>query len=222
MGMPILLFPTAGGDAEEIERFLVIDTVAHLLEAGRIKVYSCDSIAGRTMLVNEGTPQYRMRVLNQFQEYVRREVVPAIRADCQSEDIGIAVAGSSIGAFNALAMICRYPDVFTRALCMSGTYDLTRFLKGDMTGDFYYASPVHHLPDLGGAHLEQLRSRFILLASGEGKAEDIGESWRVADILGRKGVPNRVDSWGPQWDHDWPLWRNMLYRYLDEFTTPDA
>ncbi|MGH9388656.1 MAG: esterase family protein, partial [Vicinamibacteria bacterium] len=49
VGTPVLLFPTAGGDAEEIERFQVIDVLAPLLEAGRIKVYSCDSIAGRTM-----------------------------------------------------------------------------------------------------------------------------------------------------------------------------
>ena len=56
----------------------------------------------------------------------------------------------------------------------------------------------------------------MILASGEGKAENIGESWRVADLLGRKGVPNRVDSWGAGWDHDWPLWRNMLHVYMDE------
>jgi len=38
----------------------------------------------------------------------------------------------------------------------------------------------------------------------------------MADILGAKGVPNRVDVWGPEWDHDWPTWRAMLPVYLDE------
>ena len=33
-GTPVLLFPTAGGDAEEIERFHLVDAVAELLEAG--------------------------------------------------------------------------------------------------------------------------------------------------------------------------------------------
>ena len=59
---PSLMFPTAGGDAEEIERFLVIDTVADYLTDGRLKVYSCDSVAGRAMLGQEGTPEHRMRV----------------------------------------------------------------------------------------------------------------------------------------------------------------
>ena len=35
-------------------------------------------------------------------------------------------------------------------------------------------------------------------------------------VLVRKGVPNRVDSWGTDWKHDWPTWRRMLPQYLDE------
>lgn len=218
-GTPLLLFPTAGGDAEEIERFQVVSALAEYLEAGRIKIYSCDSVAGQVMLKEEGSPAHRMWIMNQFQEFVRRELVPFIRMDCQTEDIEIVTAGSSIGAFQALASVCRYPDVFSGALCMSGTYDLLRFLKGQATDDFWYASPLHWLPNFDDErHLDALRRRFIILASGEGRAEDIGESWRVADVLGARGVPNRVDSWGTEWDHDWPTWRNMLHRYVPELT----
>jgi esterase/lipase superfamily enzyme len=220
IGTPVLLFPTAGGDAEEIERFLVIDTLAEYMEAGRIKIYSCDSVAGRVMLGKEGTPEHQMRVMNRFQNFVYHELVPAIREDCHTEDIGIIAAGASIGAFNALAVLCRYPDVFTHALCMSGTYDLQRFLEAGPTEDFYFSSPLHYLPDLEGPALEALRMRYVLLASGRGKAEDITESWRVAALLGRKGVPNRLDDWGEDWPHDWPTWRNMLHRYLDELVPP--
>ena len=58
--------------------------------------------------------------------------------------------------------------------------------------------------------------RGVVLASGEGANEDIGESWAVAHELGSKGIPNRVDPWGEHWEHDWPLWRAMLPQYLDE------
>lgn len=218
VGVPVLLFATAGGDAEEIERFQVIHTLDGPLAAGAIKVYSCDSVAGRAMLTEEGSPQHRMWMLDQFQEYIRYEVVPAIRADCNDPEIEVVVAGSSIGAFNALAAICRYPDVFRAALCMSGTYDLLRFLKAPPTEHFLRASPIHYLTSGAVPDLDRLRQRFVLLASGEGEAEDIGESWRAAAALGALGIPNRVDSWGPDWDHDWPLWRNMLVRYVDELT----
>lgn len=225
VGAPLLLFATAGGDAEEIERFLVIDTLAPHLEAGRVKIYSCDSLAGRAMLTQEGSPEHRMRVMNRFQEFIYREVVPAIRADCQDPEIGVMAAGSSIGAFYALAMVCRYPDVFTHALCMSGTYDLMRFLKArpdQTTEDLFLSSPLHFLPGLVGKPLELLRSRFVLIASGRGTAEDIDESFRVAELLKRKEVPYRMDDWGEEWHHDWPTWRNMLHRYVDELTRPSG
>ena len=106
-GTPVLLFPTAGGDAEEIERFHLVDAVGELLEAGRVKVYSCDSVTGRVLLAQEGDAGRRTYLLNQFHEYVRCEVVPAIRADCESPDIEIITSGASIGAFNALAVLCR-------------------------------------------------------------------------------------------------------------------
>jgi esterase/lipase superfamily enzyme len=213
-GVPVLLFPTAGGDAEEIERFHVIDALADLIGAGRIKVYSCDSVAGQLLIRGEGSVAHRCWMQNQFHDFVRRELVPAIRNDCRSSDIEVVATGASIGAFHAVAMVCRYPDVFRLAIGMSGTYDLTRFLHGHPTADMHFASPIHFLPGLNGDHVDAIRRRFVLLASGEGRAENLGESWSMAHVLGSKSIPNRVDSWGPEWHHDWPTWRRMLPHYL--------
>ena len=221
-GTPVLLFPTAGGDAEEIERFHIVNTLSDYLAEGRVKIYSCDSVAGRVMLAGEGSPQHQMWMADRFQEFVGEELVPLIRQDCRRPDIEVVAGGASIGAFNALAVLCRYPRVFRLALCLSGTYDLERFLKAPMTRDFFASSPVHYVAQLEGDRLETLRSRFVLLASGEGRAEDIGESWRVARELGARGIPNRVDSWGPDWHHDWPTWRKMLHTYVAELIPRDG
>jgi esterase/lipase superfamily enzyme len=215
-GTPVLAFPTAGGDAEEVERNHLVAACAGLIESGRIKLYSCDSVAGRAMVSKVGPPAYRMWLLNQFHDCVRNEVVPAIHADLGDHTPRIVTAGASIGAFNALALLCRYPDVFDAAVGMSGTYRLERFFDHEFTGDLYFSSPIHFLPDLEGPQLDTLRERFAILASGEGAWEDVGESWMAADVLGRKGVPNRVDPWGTEWDHEWPTWRRMLPQYLDE------
>ncbi|MEJ7598530.1 MAG: alpha/beta hydrolase-fold protein [Kofleriaceae bacterium] len=129
-------------------------------------------------------------------------------------------AGASIGAFHSVAMVCRWPDVFARACAMSGTYDLRRFFDAtEFTDEFWVSSPLHFVPTLAGVHLEKLRERFILLVSGEGRAEDIGESWALANVLGKQGIPNRVDSWGKDWHHDWPTWRQMLPQILTEWTS---
>jgi esterase/lipase superfamily enzyme len=215
-GTPVLLFPTAGGDAEEIERFHLIGAVMPLIEAGRIKIYSTDSIAGKAWISKQHSAEYCSLLQNRFDAMVYHEIVPAIRMDCESPEIEVVACGASIGAFNAVASICRHPDVFKLAIAMSGTYDLSKYLEGRFNQDFYFASPLHFLPGLEGPLLDKLRQRFIVLPSGEGDYEDIGESWRMASVLGARGIPNRVDPWGPQWRHDWNTWRAMLPKYLAE------
>ena len=218
----MLLFPTAGGDAEEIERFHMIDVArSRCSTAGAIKVYSCDSVAGQALARPRGLRRATRcgsrtsSTSTSATRSCRRSARTARRAD-----IEIWTAGASIGAFHAVAVVCRFPDVFTRALCMSGTYDLRALLRRHARVHRRLLRRRRRCTSCRrstGAHLDALRTRFILLASGEGRAEDIGESWRMAHVLGSKGIPNRVDSWGAEWHHDWPTWREMLPKYLDEW-----
>jgi esterase/lipase superfamily enzyme len=217
-GTPVLVLPSAGGDALEIERNGLIDACGQLLAAGRIKLYSVDSVAGQAMMLKSGSPQHRTWLLNQFHECVRREVVPAIHADLGAQTLDVIAAGASIGAFNAVALLCRYPDVFGAAIGMSGSYRIERFYDPPWSEDLYFCAPLQFLPNLEGPQLDRLRQRFAILASGEGAWEDISESWQMAAALGVKGIPNRVDNWGPDWEHDWNTWHHMLPKYLDELT----
>ena len=133
---------------------------------------------------------YCSRVQNLFDAYIYEEVVPLIRRDCESADIEIIVAGASIGAFNAVASLCRHPDVFKLAIAMSGTFDLSKYLHGQSNQDFYFSSPLHYLPGLpeGHAQLMKLRTRRVLIPTGEGDYEDPAESWRLANTLGAQKV----------------------------------
>jgi esterase/lipase superfamily enzyme len=217
-GRPVLVFPSAGGDAEEIERNGLVDACGQLLAEGRIKLYSVDSVAGQAMASKAGSPEHRTWLLNQFHECIRREVVPAIHADLSDQAVDVIASGASIGAFNAVAVLCRYPDVFSAAIGMSGTYRIERFYDQTSNQDLYFSAPLQFLPGLDGPQLDLLRQRYVVLASGEGAWEDIGESWQMASALGAKGIPNRVDNWGPQWPHQWPTWHRMLPQYLGELT----
>ncbi len=217
VGTPVLFFPTAAADAEECERFKMVEVLAPMLAEERIKLYSVDSVAGKVWLTESNSTPTAARAQNLYDAFVYHELVPSIRSDCRSEDIEIIATGPSIGAFNALAATCRHPDVFRAAICMSGTYDLAKFLEGPMTQDYHEISPLHFLPSLPeGAHLEALRQRFLLITHGEGRWEEPAQSWRIANALGERGIPNRVDAWGEDYDHDWPTWREMLPRYLEE------
>ena len=69
-GTPVLVLPTADGDAEEIERNGLVGACWPLIEEGRVTVCSCDSVAGRALLRQEGSPQHRMWLLDEFHQCV--------------------------------------------------------------------------------------------------------------------------------------------------------
>jgi esterase/lipase superfamily enzyme len=223
-GTPVLLFPTAGGDAEEIERFHLVTVLSDFLTAGLIKIYSVDSLAGRAWLTEDNTSGPATRVQNQYDAALFHEVLPAIRKDCGDPEVEIITSGASLGAYNALAFLCRHPEVCKAAICMSGTYGLEKFLEGPVTQAYHDCSPLHFVPDLeeDGAQLKKLRERFVLLTHGEGRAESPEEDWQVANALGARDIPNRVDSWGPDYPHDWVTWREMLPKYLAELVGDPA
>ncbi len=216
MGTPLLLFPTAGGDAEEPERFHLIEAVGEFIEDLRLKVYCVDSVAGQAWLKECDTLEDAARAQNAFDACLYREVAPAIHRDCDGDGGLIWTAGASIGAFNALALTCRHPDQFGTAICMSGTYNMDKFLPGAISREYYDSSPIDFVPNLEGEHLELLKQRFILLAHGQGDYEEPEQSWKVERVLGPKGIPNRVDAWGEEWRHDWVTWRKMLPQFLGE------
>jgi esterase/lipase superfamily enzyme len=217
-GRPLLIFPTAAGDAEECERFHLIAAIGSFVREGKVRAYSMDSVAGQSW-ADKGTnlPQ-AASMQDRFDACLIHEIVPAVRTDCGDGQAEIAVTGASIGAFNALAALGRHPDVFSEAICMSGSYDLPKLLKktGRETDEYLRSSPLHFLPKCSGEALELLRKRFVLLAHGNGPYESPEECWRVAAVLGKLGVPNRVDEWGKDYRHDWTTWREMLPRYLGE------
>jgi esterase/lipase superfamily enzyme len=140
--MPVLVFPSAGGDAGEIERHGLVNACGPLLAEGRIKLYSVYSVAGQAMVTKGNSPEHCMWLLNQFHECVRREVVPAIHADLGGRAIDV-IAG-------AVAVLCRYPDVFSAAIGMSGSYRIERFYDGAWSQDLYHSAPMQFLPGLEG------------------------------------------------------------------------
>ena len=196
-GQPVLVFPSAGGDAEEIERYGLVNACGPLLAEGAIKLYSVDSVAGQAMVPNAGSPEHRMWLLNQFHECIRREVVPAIHADLGGQALDVIASGASIGAFNAVAVLCRYPDVFSAAIGMSGTYRIERFYDHAWSQDLYFSAPLQFLPGLDGPQLDLLRAA---VRRARGRRGRVGGHRRVlADGVGprREGDPQPGGQLGP-------------------------
>jgi len=210
-GTPVLLFPSAGGDCEEVERFQLVGALADLIERGRIKVFSVDGIAARAWLRGTLSPEQCARTQREYDAYIDSEVVPLIRRDCHSDVIEIVAAGPAIGGCSALSALVRLPSVFRVAIALSGIFDLSKYVVSGLTPALASVLPLHSLPALAN---DTLRHRFALLATGEGAYEQPAESERMSAALGAARVNHNLEKWGRDYAHTWNTWREILPPYV--------
>jgi esterase/lipase superfamily enzyme len=217
-GHPLLLFPTAAADFLENERFELIGAVAPAIAAGRVRVFSINSINNQAWMDSNLPVQEQARRQNLYARYVEDEVVPYIRSVCQTADIRTATAGASFGAFHAANMLFRRPDLFDGVIAMSGFYDLgPDYLRGYGDDNAYFNNPASYLPNLEGHNLRLLQTACkILILTGQGAYEAPDASRSLSHLLNSKGIPHQLDLWGHDVSHDWPWWRKMLPYAIDK------
>jgi len=210
-GPVILLLPTAAADYLEYERFLMIDTLEKHINAGKIKVYSINSINNESWLNNKIDGRSKVVRQNQFNEYVYKEVVPFIKQR-SSLETPIYTCGASFGALHAANLFFKNPWAIRGCISMSGLYDLGKYTKGYWDDDCYWNSPMHYLKDLNvDDHLNAIKSsEHIHFLTGSGDYEAPEGSRYISGLLSHKGIPHNLDVWGYDIHHDWPTWRAML------------
>jgi esterase/lipase superfamily enzyme len=216
-GRPLLLFPTAAADFLENERFFLVKSIEPAIMAGRVRVFSIDSI-NKHAWVNDAIPvAEQARRQNLYVRYIEDEVVPYIRRVVGREDARIATTGASFGAFHAANVLFRRPDLFDAVIAMSGFYDLgVDYLKGYGDDNTYFNNPFSYLPDLQGPFLELLRTSCqIHILTGQGQHEAPHASRLLSAVLDQKQIPHVLDVWGFDVSHDWPWWRKMLPYSID-------
>jgi esterase/lipase superfamily enzyme len=214
-GMPVLFFPTAAADYLEYERFRLIDSIAHLVEAKLINIFSIDSINKDAWLNEEVAPARRAELQVAYDRYVAEEVVPYIRNACQSDDIKVTVTGASFGAYHAMNEFLKHPDLFAGVIAMSGCYDIRSSCDGHHDENVYFNNPVEYMPNLEDeAILGKIREGKVTIVTGQGDYENPDYSKEMAGILKSRGIDVNLDLWGQDVKHDWPWWNRMLNHYL--------
>lgn len=214
-GFALLLVPTAAADYLEYERFQMMDHLAPLIDGGKVKVFSVNSINNESWLNNEMLPEHKAIRHNQFNNYIFDEVVPFIKTNTSAET-PIIISGASFGALHSMNLFLKRPDLINGAIAMSGVYDLTEYTKGFYDEQVYFNSPIHYIPNLTDDwSLNKIRSGKIIIATGSGAYEDPEANRRFSGVLNDKGIPHEMDIWGQDITHDWPTWRKMLPYFLE-------
>jgi esterase/lipase superfamily enzyme len=215
-GYPLLMFPTAAADYLEYERFHLVDAISPLIEAGRVRAYSINSVNRYSLLNEQASPQWKAELLTRYDRYIIDEVLPLIRNDTGDSQARPITTGASLGAFLSANAYFRHPDLLRGVIAMSGSYDIRSYLRGYTDDNVYFNNPMQYLSNLNDDyHLPLLKSAdAIFILSGQGAYEAPERSRQLAQLLDSKGIPNKLDLWGHDVNHDWPWWRKMLPYYL--------
>ena len=214
-GFALLMVPTAASDYLEYEQKGLINAIRPFIEAGKIKVFSINSINAESWLNGQMQPQNKALRHQQFNDYVFNEIIPFIKTKT-SLQTPIVATGASFGALHSANLFFQRPDLLHGVLAMSGCYDLSAYTQGFWDEKVYFNSPVHYLANLADEkQLGQYRNRPIHLVAGSGSYEDPEASRYFSAILTLKNIKHELDIWGHDIPHDWPSWLKMLPYYLE-------
>ncbi|MGH8861421.1 MAG: esterase family protein [Jatrophihabitantaceae bacterium] len=222
-GRPVLVFPSEQGRAWDFENNGMIDAVADLIGAGRVKIYCVDSGDSWTWSDRSVSIEDRARRHVDYESWVRSRVVGWISDDCAGE-LDIITLGCSLGAYHAVNFALKHAHVFPLAMGFSGNYDPSTWHAWGEEGDAtYFNNPMAYVANLSGGHLDWLRERLtLLLVVGQGAFEvsptgALPSTQRFADLLASKGIRHELDVWGPDVPHEWSAWRDQLRHHLPRF-----
>jgi esterase/lipase superfamily enzyme len=222
-GRPVLAFPAEAGRAWDFENNGMVDAIADLINAGRVKLYCVSSADAETWSDRSLPVEERARRHEGYENWLLQEVVPWVAADCAGPT-EILTVGVSLGAYHAVNIALRHADVFPLAIGLSGNYDPTRWYPwGEHGSSTYFNNPMAYVRNLDGDHLDWLRARLsLLLVVGQGAWEvqptqALPSTKALADLLMDKGLRCELDVWGYDVPHDWPSWCAQLRHHLPRF-----
>jgi esterase/lipase superfamily enzyme len=216
-GKPVLVFPALGGRFYEYEDFRMVEAISGSIEAGKIKLYTVDSLDNQSWANGSIHPADRARRHEDYDRYIIHEVAPFIRQHCANTSDKFLTTGCSMGAYHAVNFFFRHPDVFDTVIALSGLYQLGMFVGDYMDDNVYFNTPLAYLPGMEDPwFIEQYHQSKIIVCCGRGAWEEpiLADTLALQAALEEKGIPAWVDIWGQDVDHDWPWWRRMMPYFL--------
>ncbi len=221
-GKAMLYIPCQNGRFFDFENFKMIDKMRPWIEAGRLQVFSVDTLDSESWSDQWGDCRRRIERHEQWVRYLIHEIVPQMMARARErnheENPKLMIFGSSLGAMHAANLFFRYPDLFDMGLALSGVYD-SKFAFGDYMDDLVYQnSPVDYLRNMPWDHyyMDLYRNSQMIICVGQGAWEDelLAGTRRLDHVLKEKNIPVWVDFWGYDVSHDWDWWYRQVDYYL--------
>ncbi|HXY29599.1 MAG TPA: alpha/beta hydrolase-fold protein [Gemmatimonadaceae bacterium] len=209
-GARVLVFPTSMGRFFEWEDRGMIAALAHHLEQGWIQLFCVDSVDSESWYAKGRHPAERAWRHSQYERYLIDEVLPFTR---NNPNPYLMTTGASFGAYHAVNLTFRHPELVGRVIGMSGLYDIKQMTDGYSDDTVYFNNPCDFLVHEHDAwRLDRLRRVEIILATGRDDGGRANNEY-LSGVLWSKQIPHALHLWDG-WAHDWPYWQQMIVRYI--------
>lgn len=215
-GRSILVFPSSGGRFFDFENQGMVNSIAHFIDQGKVRVIAVDSIDGDSWLNRNISPHDRACRHELYDCYIVEEVVPFIN-QLPNGNRGIITSGASMGGFHAANFFFRHPDLFSGVFAMSGLYSVKDFVGNYMDETVYFNSPLDYLKNITDPwYLTRYRNSDIIFCVGQGLWEDrmVEDTRLMQSILKEKGIDHFIDYWGHDVNHDWYWWLKQFPYFI--------
>lgn len=217
-GASVLFFPTRTARFYDYEDWKIIEAIQGKIDKNLLQVYCVDSIDYESFYNQHAHPGQRIWRHIQYENYILNEVLPLIRS--KNPRTFLISAGCSLGAYHAINIALRHPQLFGKVVGMSGRYDLTAsngpfrdLFNGYNNENIYYNTPNRFIPGLNDHRiLNDLKKMEIIFAIG--RDDPFFENNKhLSGALWKKGVWNALHVWEGE-AHKAKYWKQMVQAYL--------
>lgn len=217
-GARVIFFPTRKARFYDYENWGVVEALRPKIESGFLQLYCVDSVDAESLYCTHKGPAERIKRHLQYERYILDEVLPFSQR--LNPNMFLIAAGCSMGAFHAVNLSFRHPQLFGRVVGMSGRYDLTQAMgtfrdlfQGYVDEDVYLNTPNRFIPNLtNDFYLQELRRLEITLVIGEEDAF-LENNLVLSQQLQEKDIASQLHVWTEE-AHSPPAWKQMVDLYL--------
>ncbi|MBD2100478.1 esterase family protein [Leptolyngbya sp. FACHB-261] len=217
-GARVLVFPTRAGRFFDYENWGLVRSLQQHLDNGWLQLFCVDSMDAESFYCFWSPPQDRIKRHLQYEQYILEEVLPF--TEKKNSSPFLISHGCSLGAYHAVNLAFRHPQLFSKVVAFSGRYDLTisvgsfrSLLDGHYDDAVYYNTPSHFVPNITDPDLLALLRRMeITLIIGEEDAF-FENNRQFSDVLRTKDIEHQFYVWRGE-AHRARYWRQMVLHYL--------
>lgn len=217
-GTKVIFFPTRSGRFYDYENWQLIEGIRRHIDTGSYQFICVDSIDSESFYSNAHSGIEKLNRHRSYENYIIKEVIPFVN-NLNHNPI-MMTAGCSMGAYHAVNIALRYPNLFRKSIGLSGRYDLTKemgvfkdLLDGFYDLNIYFFMPSHFIPNIkNGNLLEQIKQIDFTLVIGRDDAFYSHNLDFNNLLLQKKLKSNLIVLDGEA--HNFKFWKETLNNFL--------